>query len=280
LNKIQYDHLEILETLGAGSQGKVKKARHRETGELFAVKYIPAGDDNPDVLLRELQCIENRPHPNVVSSREAYFRSSKLLIVLEFMDCGTMSMQLKKRKSGFPEEIVAFVAKCLLQGLVHLHQQRIVHRDIKPANLLCNAAGEVKISDFGVAAFLGSKLVQQTTSSVGSTPYMSPERVAGKAYSFESDVWSAGVTMAECLMGNYPFGIDLKGNIFRLCERIVDMNLTIDWPAGVSDDAKDFINQCLRASDSRPSAEKLLTHKFIDKCASLSAEDIGKFFSS
>ena len=33
-----------------------------------------------------------------------------------------------------------------------------VHRDIKPANILMNMAGEAKIADFGISAFVDNTL--------------------------------------------------------------------------------------------------------------------------
>jgi len=35
--------------------------------------------------------------------------------------------------------------------------------------------------------------------------YMSPERINGDEYSFDSDMWSLGLTLVECALGRYPY---------------------------------------------------------------------------
>lgn len=37
--------------------------------------------------------------------------------------------------------------------------------------------------------------------SVGTHAYMSPERLGGKPYSFASDIWSLGISLVECALG-------------------------------------------------------------------------------
>ncbi len=82
--------------------------------------------------------------------------------------------------------------------------RQVVHRDIKPSNLLLNGAGEVKISDFGVSGQLASS-VSNCLSWVGTVTYMSPERIKGDSYSFDSDLWSLGLTLLECALGRFPY---------------------------------------------------------------------------
>ena len=40
---------------------------------------------------------------------------------------------------------------------------------------------------------------------VGTVTYMSPERISGRPYSFDSDVWSFGLSLVECAIGRFPY---------------------------------------------------------------------------
>lgn len=59
---------------------------------------------------------------------------------------------------------------------------------------------QVKIADFGVSGKLANS-VADCASWVGTVTYMSPERISGACYSFDSDVWSLGLSMMECAEG-------------------------------------------------------------------------------
>ncbi|PKU68273.1 Mitogen-activated protein kinase kinase 4 [Dendrobium catenatum] len=96
----------------------------------------------------------------------------------------------------------------VLLGLSYLHSQQIVHRDIKPGNLLVNAAGEIKIADFGVSKIIRRSL-DPCLSYVGTSAYMSPERFDPDSYggNYDAkavDVWSLGLTVLELQLGHFP----------------------------------------------------------------------------
>lgn len=87
-----------------------------------------------------------------------------------------------------------------MKGLDYLVQKKICHRDIKPSNILLNRRGEAKISDFGMSKQL-TRSIQAFNTFKGTYMYMSPERLKGEEHSFDSDVWSLGVSIAECATG-------------------------------------------------------------------------------
>jgi len=78
---------------------------------------------------------------------------------------------------------------------------------MKPGNILLNCRGEIKISDFGLSAELDSTK-EMCATFIGTHAYMSPERLGGKPYSFASDIWSLGITLVECALGQaHAFGL-------------------------------------------------------------------------
>ncbi|ORC88882.1 protein kinase [Trypanosoma theileri] len=282
MDKIRFEDLRICDELGKGSQGKVKLVRHLPSGKKYALKYIQLEGDTDDMrqaLESELRQVKALMHKNLVSSYEAFFTDGRLCIVLEYMDAGSMVDVLKRHSRKFNEEMLAYVARELLQGLEHLHASKMLHRDIKPANVLANSEGEVKIADFGVAKrFSGGDV--ETLSAQGSVVYMSPERINGQPYSFSSDIWSVGLTIAECALGRYPFN-SMKNNLFDLLQAIATRSAKIDWSADGrehSPELIDFIDQCLRPADSRPTATELLQHPFIQKASKIDPACAGKWF--
>ncbi len=97
------------------------------------------------------------------------------------------------------------MARQALAGLRHLHRElRVIHRDIKPSNMLLTSSGQLKITDFGVSGQLTNS-VSQALSWVGTLTYMSPERIKGESYSFNSDVWSLGLLLVQCAIGRFPY---------------------------------------------------------------------------
>ena len=286
--KIMFDDLEIGPKVGAGSQGSVRQVRHRPTGVIYALKSIGFAEDRETTLrtLRsELKRTAELQHPNVVTSLDAYFRESKVYILMEFMDAGTCRDVNKARQSaglvGWPEPYVAYMARNLFLGLAHLHEANVIHRDIKPSNLLLGARGAVKIADFGVASADNNK-VHMT--GVGSMPYMSPERIKSQPYSASCDVWSAGLTVAEMAIGEYPFGPAAKSNPFALGEIITatDRPVVVAWELGrgktFSPELISFVNDCILPIESRPSAPAMLLHPFLAAAADVDPAVIGQWF--
>jgi mitogen-activated protein kinase kinase 1 len=112
---------------------------------------------------------------------------------------------LLRQHKAIPERYMPELARQVLLGLSHLHgAARICHRDIKPSNLLLSSSGQLKISDFGVSSQLSNSM-SKCLSWVGTVTYMSPERIQGHSYGFNTDVWSLGLLLLECAVGRYPY---------------------------------------------------------------------------
>lgn len=95
-----------------------------------------------------------------------------------------------------------------MEGLVYLYSaHHIMHRDIKPSNVLVNSQGQIKLCDFGVSSELVNSMAETF---VGTSTYMSPERISGGQYNVRSDVWSLGITLLELAIGYFPWGHGLR----------------------------------------------------------------------
>jgi serine/threonine protein kinase len=96
------------------------------------------------------------------------------------------------------------VARLMMQAaeaLEHAHQLGVVHRDIKPGNLMINAAGELWVTDFGLAMFQTETGLTRSGDLLGTFRYMSPEQASGKraVLDHRTDVYSLGATFYELL---------------------------------------------------------------------------------
>eukprot|EP00906_Rhabdomonas_costata_P014817 RCo021262 len=294
LGKIQWTDLKIGHVIGEGAQGKVRKVKHRKTGVIYALKIITLGKSvTKRTLQQELsRVLTMTNHDNVVTSVEAFYIDGALKILMEYMDLGTLQ-SIVKQIGLISEEALSAITKQILEGLSYLHASAIVHRDIKPTNLLVNSQGFVKISDFGVSTFVNSvNPFAQTL--IGSTAYMSPERVRAEKYDAKSDIWSVGLTVAQCALGVYPFftetaeeaasqknPFERKVNMFDLAALIAESRAKVDFDVlvpkivrfypdrpkpEVSPELVDFVQQSMRQNAAdRPSCDELMMHPFITK---------------
>ena len=85
------------------------------------------------------------------------------------------------------------------------HARALVHRDIKPGNLLITPAGQVKITDFGIAKVAYQVPVTRGGMVMGTAQYLAPEQAAGHEALPASDIYALGIVAFECLAGVRPF---------------------------------------------------------------------------
>lgn len=267
------EDLETVKVIGKGSSGVVQLVRHKWTNGIFALKVIQMNIQETvrKQIVQELRINQAAQCPHVVVYYDAFYNNGVISIVLEYMDGGSLA-DIVKKVEKIPEPYLAVISKQVLQGLIFLHHNRlIIHRDIKPSNLLVNHRGEVKISDFGVSANLANSMGQRDTF-VGTCTYMSPERISGSNYGFDSDIWSLGLTLLECALGRFPYqppgNEEGWSNFYELLETIVDQPPPVPPPSQFSLEFCSFIGSCMQKEPrDRMSAADLLNHPFLEKYA-------------
>lgn len=137
-----------------------------------------------------------------------------------------------------------------------------VHRDIKPSNILINSSGELKITDFGVAAELQSSFAMCGTF-LGTWKYMSPERIRNQSYGYASDIWSFGLVMMECATGRYPY--EEFANCIEMAQAILEADVPA-LPSAYSHEFREFLKGALQRDPlKRVPADLLLTAPWITK---------------
>jgi len=91
------------------------------------------------------------------------------------------------------------IAHAIAIALVHVHVENAIHRDLHSGNILFSSS--FSISDLG---FCGPA-DKSSTSIYGNLPYIAPEVISGKGYTFKSDIYSFAMLMWEISAGRPPF---------------------------------------------------------------------------
>lgn len=149
-------------------------------------------------------------HPHIVAIHEVGQHDGLPFVAMEYVDAGTLQAKLA---AGPPPlaQALAWMAQ-LLAALEHAHGRGVVHRDIKPANLLIDAAGCLKVADFGLAA-----PAQARTDGSGTPAYMAPEQMRGAPADARADLYAAAVVCYQLLTGTRPF----DGSAFEIMGQVL-----------------------------------------------------------
>lgn len=119
---------------------------------------------------------------------------------------------------------IAHIGLQAARAIAYAHRCGILHRDIKPANLLLDEAGEVHVSDFGLAFLLQGRneVIEKEGAQSGTLRYMSPERLVHGVNTFSSDQYAFGVTLYELVAKSPPFpGLAPEELMERICREPV-----------------------------------------------------------
>lgn len=197
--------------LGEGAMGVVYKGYDPDIGRQVAIKTIrrtTAPDQGPENALldrfrNEARAVGRLNHPGIVAIYELGQSGDIAYIAMEFVEGRDLS-QLLVATPKLPEPVVLRVMHQLLDALECAHQQGVWHRDIKPANLIITAAGQLKVTDFGIAR-IESAALTQVTSTIGTPGYMAPEQYIGEKFDHRVDIFAAGVLLYRMLAGQAPF---------------------------------------------------------------------------
>jgi serine/threonine protein kinase len=148
---------ELLEKIGEGTNGVVRRCKKRSTGEYFAVKSFAVEDEQIPGLKSNFLNMKRLRHPNIIKYQALYIDAKKRMgwLVMELVN----SPSLEGFKPSTEEELKSIMFQ-VLRALCYIHQKDMVHRDIKPDNILYDPqSGRVKIVDFGIAKRLTKKSV-------------------------------------------------------------------------------------------------------------------------
>ena len=179
--------------------GEVYRADDLKLKQAVALKFLPASlTANGAALARfykEVSVARQISHRHVCRVYDVAEYQGEHFISMEFVRGEELS-SLLKRIGRLPQDKAIDVARQLCAGLAAVHERGVLHRDLKPANIMLDEHGEVRITDFGIAALAG-ELDRREIS--GTPAYMSPEQLEGHELTVKSDIYSLGLVLYEAL---------------------------------------------------------------------------------
>ncbi len=268
----------LLERLGGGGMAEVFRARLRGPEgfeKQLALKLILSHySEEPEfvrMFIQEATLAAHLDHANIVRIYEFDQIDGRYYIAMELIsgkDLRKVMVQSNriKRPVRIPEILVVAQEAC--RGLAFAHGEiasnspKIVHRDISPHNIIISQAGEVKITDFGIAKLASSATVTKTGLVKGKAAYMAPEQARGGLVDHRCDIFSLGCVIWELLTNRRLFSGD---NEYAIVESL--MRDTIEPPIHynpqVPDEVSDLVLSMLqRDPEKRSDSAFELAKKF------------------
>lgn len=201
--------LHIHEKLGTGSFGTVHKVTSKKDGKLYAIKQVCVEKMTPkqqQQAVLEVLILRKIHNKNIIQYCNSFTDSSTLYIVMELGIGGDLQSLVRYlgRSKRWISEVVAwsyFFQLC--DGLLHLHDNKIIHNDIKPPNIFISATNVAKLGDFGVSRILNGN--DSKCRRVGTPLFLAPEVLNKQPDSFSRDIWALGCVLFNLLCQKPPF---------------------------------------------------------------------------
>lgn len=257
-----YDFTE--ESIGEGSYGSVRRAVHKPTGQVRAVKILPR--DRLKFLPKfrdEVKIMKELEHPNIVRLYETFEDEAFVYLVMELCEGGELFDRIIS-VGFFGEREAAKIVRQMLGALVYLHNRGICHRDLKPENFLLGSSGEdaaLKLIDFGLSARMQPGQASMNTRS-GTPYYVAPEVLSG-SYDEKCDLWSIGILTYVLLCGYPPFNGTSDKEILLRVKSGKYVFPDSEWKT-VSAEAKNFVTNLLEFKPAkRMAANEALDHAWM-----------------
>ena len=247
---------ELLDRIGVGGMAEIFRGKAVAAGGFekpVAIKRILAHlSQDPrfvELLIAEAKILSLLKHRNIVQIFDVGLGDDgKYFLVMEYVDgkdLGAIQRGLEARRRRLPFDLALHIGAELCEALEHAHSAKapdgkpmsLVHRDISPSNVLLSRAGEIKLTDFGIA----KRAEQEATRSGavrGKFAYIAPEQARNEHVEPRSDVFSVGILLWELITNRRLFsGLGdleaLRAVREGKIQRPIDIDPTIDPQADV-----------------------------------------------
>ena len=289
----------IIEKIDSGGMAEIYKAKAITVDgfeKLVAIKRIlPSLCSKPkfvNMFLDEARLSMHLNHANIVQVFDVGRAQGTYFIVMEFVEGHNLRrlfQRLTEVGLRFPVHLALFVVTEVLKGLAHAHERRdangnllgIVHRDVSPPNILVSKAGEVKLTDFGLAKAVTQVELTDPGIVKGKFSYLSPEAIDGRAVDHRADIFSTGVILWELLANRRLFLGKTETETIELVQKAEAPSLTLLNP-DVSEELDRLVAKSLHRDPRKRfhSAREMgdaLTDYLFSKGLKVTAYDLAEF---
>ena len=211
----------VIRKIGSGGMGVVYQAKHRETGDLVAIKTVP-GELDPRThkhlnglvgIRREIHALRRVQHPGIVCVVDNGVTDGLPWVAMRLLQGRTLdkhfeALRTRPASEGAPHvRTMLTVIRRLCAPLAFLHGQGLVHRDLKPANIFLQNDDRPMLFDLGLAVHFGGvggreELDDEQTA--GTMRYMAPEQLRGELVDARADLYALGCILYEWVTGEPP----------------------------------------------------------------------------
>jgi len=265
---VNFDDFHVLRVIGKGSFGKVCIVQKRDTGRMYAMKYMNKSQclEKKAIknVVREMSILRHLEHPFLVNLWFSFQDEEDWFMVVDVLLGGDLRYHLQQNVFFGEESIRLFLCE-IASALDYLKSQHILHRDVKPENVILDEDGHAHLTDFNIATVL--KDGEMAVSVSGTKPYMAPEvyrcAIDSEAcYDYKVDWWSLGVCIFELSTGLRPYDIHSFTSA-EDCLRLFEMPLV--FPKPVNHRIRDAIYELMQVNARRrpSSLEEIKSLKII-----------------
>jgi serine/threonine-protein kinase len=203
----------IEQLLGTGGMGSVWLAgrtdgRYQAKAAIKLPHASMRAHGSAERFEREGRLLARVSHPHIGALLDAGVApSGQPYLVLEYVQGEPIDRYCDARRLDVAERIRLFAD--VVGAVAHAHSQLVLHRDLKPSNILVDAAGRVKLLDFGIAKLIEADPPATATAAAASTrvftpDHVAPEQLEGEPVGTACDVYALGVLLYQLLAGSHP----------------------------------------------------------------------------
>jgi serine/threonine-protein kinase len=301
-NKI--DHYVKLGTIAMGKHAIVLEVQEENTTNRFAMKLLlPEAMKDPEqvsILKYEGKVAQSLDHPNLIKWVATVHRKTNIYLILELFKALNVKSYLLNDLVGVQARLRKLL-ECTCLALQHMHEKGWVHLDVKPDNILMNRSSEVRLIDFSLSERLKGALGKMFggKKEIGGTlSYIAPESIKKEAASPQTDIYSLGITMYECLTGSPPFKgstpkdllmkhlatipappSDINKNVTPEMDRLV-LRMIAKKPKDRHKNMQEIMSELRNVQPFKEDPEKLREQKLAEAKASEGQQSLGKRLDS